>query len=93
MCRLAGCRRALHPGPWSLPLIGDLHPMVTQGIHDYFLECQGRYGKLFKVYMGSRPLVVSRPPAALPCTIPSCLLQGPWLRLTRCCPALPALRR
>jgi hypothetical protein len=36
-------------GPFALPLIGNLLPIMRMGLHEYMMQCRLRYGKTFKV--------------------------------------------
>ena len=45
------------PGPWSLPVIGDLHWIGTQP-HLSLTEMQKRYGDIFRVRIGQLPVMV-----------------------------------
>lgn len=50
------------PGPFSLPLIGDLPWIFKYGLHEYGLMCNRKYGNIFKIYTGnSMSLMVCDP--------------------------------
>ncbi|XP_055041793.2 cytochrome P450 2J4 isoform X3 [Misgurnus anguillicaudatus] len=46
------------PGPWSLPIIGDLHHIDHTRIHLQFLEFAKKYGKIFSIRIGPRIVVL-----------------------------------
>ncbi|XP_074523682.1 cytochrome P450 2J4-like isoform X2 [Halichoeres trimaculatus] len=48
------------PGPWSLPLIGDLHRIDPRRIHLQFAEFAEKYGKIFSIRLfGGRIVVIN----------------------------------
>ena len=51
------------PGTFGRPIIGDL-PELARGSHLFLQSCAQRYGRVFKVFWGCRPLVVVNDPAA-----------------------------
>ncbi|XP_077345178.1 cytochrome P450 2K6-like isoform X1 [Lithobates pipiens] len=46
------------PGPWALPLIGNLHIMDLKKPHFTYLELAKKYGPVFSVQMGTNKIVV-----------------------------------
>ncbi|XP_076987891.1 cytochrome P450 2B11-like [Tamandua tetradactyla] len=48
----------LPPGPRPLPFLGNLLQMDRRGLHRSFLRFQEKYGDVFTVYLGPRPVVV-----------------------------------
>ncbi|KAM5237224.1 cytochrome P450 2B4-like [Ctenodactylus gundi] len=48
----------LPPGPRPLPFIGNLLQMDRQGLLKSFLQLQKKYGDVFTVYLGPRPVVL-----------------------------------
>uniref|UniRef100_A0A672QPE5 Cytochrome P450 2J3-like n=1 Tax=Sinocyclocheilus grahami TaxID=75366 RepID=A0A672QPE5_SINGR len=47
------------PGPWSLPIIGDLHHIDNSRIHLQFTEFAEKYGKIFSLrFLGPRIVVL-----------------------------------
>ncbi|XP_073709127.1 cytochrome P450 2J4-like [Garra rufa] len=47
------------PGPWSLPIIGDLHHIDSRRMHLQFSEFAEKYGKIFSLrILGSRIVVL-----------------------------------
>ncbi|CAL8254590.1 unnamed protein product [Merluccius merluccius] len=48
------------PGPWSLPLIGDLHRVQPDKMHLQFAQFAEKYGPVFSVHiLGARVVVVN----------------------------------
>ncbi|XP_077345177.1 cytochrome P450 2K1-like [Lithobates pipiens] len=45
------------PGPWALPLIGNLHIMDLKKPHFTYLELAKKYGEVFSVQLGTRKIV------------------------------------
>ena len=45
------------PGPWSIPVLGSL-PFLGMRLHRSLTNMQHRYGNIFQIYIGSRPVVV-----------------------------------
>ncbi|XP_057568163.1 cytochrome P450 2B11-like [Hippopotamus amphibius kiboko] len=50
-----GC---LPPGPHPLPFLGNLLQMDRRGLLKSFLRLRGKYGDVFTVYLGPRPVVM-----------------------------------
>ncbi|XP_051017986.1 cytochrome P450 2B1-like [Acomys russatus] len=50
-----GC---LPPGPQPLPLLGNLLQMDRGGLLKSFIQLQGKYGDVFTVHLGPRPVAV-----------------------------------
>ncbi|KAK4478891.1 hypothetical protein RD792_014397 [Penstemon davidsonii] len=46
------------PGPRGLPIIGNLH-QLKQPLHEYFWQLSKKYGPLFYMKLGSRPVLVA----------------------------------
>ncbi|XP_077345181.1 cytochrome P450 2K1-like isoform X2 [Lithobates pipiens] len=46
------------PGPWALPLIGNLHIMDLKKPHFTYLELAKKYGPIFSVQMGTNKIGV-----------------------------------
>ncbi|XP_069854964.1 cytochrome P450 2B4-like [Dipodomys merriami] len=51
-------RGRLPPGPRPLPLLGNVLQMDRHGLLKSFLQLRERYGDVFTVYLGSRPVVM-----------------------------------
>ncbi|XP_010743976.3 cytochrome P450 2J6 [Larimichthys crocea] len=48
------------PGPWSLPLIGDLHRIELSRLHLQFIELAKKYGNIFSLRLfGGRMVVIN----------------------------------
>ncbi|KAK7992717.1 hypothetical protein PG988_001511 [Apiospora saccharicola] len=52
----------LPPGPRALPLIGNLHQIPAQKRWFQFQRWAQKYGPIFTVYMGSKPVIVLTSP-------------------------------
>lgn len=50
------------PGPLPLPVVGNALSMLRMGLPDYLLACSEKYGKTFKVSVGSRRIIVTADP-------------------------------
>ncbi|GBF96779.1 cytochrome P450 [Raphidocelis subcapitata] len=50
------------PGPFALPLIGNLVPILKYGLHEYLDMCRRKYGRIFKIYLGSAHFFVVADP-------------------------------
>ncbi|KAM0915390.1 hypothetical protein ACQ4PT_010885 [Festuca glaucescens] len=48
----------LSPGPWTLPIIGSLHHVISKVPHRKMLELSGRYGPVMFLKLGEIPTVV-----------------------------------
>ncbi|KAM3357122.1 hypothetical protein P3S68_023836 [Capsicum galapagoense] len=48
----------LPPGPFGLPIIGNLHQYDSLAPHVYFWKLSKKYGKIFSLNLGSSPIVV-----------------------------------
>nr|XP_051685722.1 cytochrome P450 2B4-like [Oryctolagus cuniculus] len=48
----------LPPGPHPLPVLGNLLQMDRKGLLHSFLQLREKYGDVFTVYLGSRPVVI-----------------------------------
>ncbi|KAI8476255.1 MAG: cytochrome P450, CYP711 clan [Monoraphidium minutum] len=46
------------PGPFAPPVIGNLPGVIKYGFHVYLDMCRRRYGRIFKIYLGSAPFIV-----------------------------------
>ncbi|XP_028617518.1 cytochrome P450 2B19, partial [Grammomys surdaster] len=46
------------PGPRPLPFLGNLLQLDKRGLLDSFLKLQEKYGDVFTVYLGPRPVVI-----------------------------------
>ncbi|XP_069799561.1 cytochrome P450 2F2-like [Dendropsophus ebraccatus] len=51
-------RSELPPGPTPLPIIGTLHKMNFNNIVESLLHLSKKYGDIFTVYEGSKPVIV-----------------------------------
>jgi hypothetical protein len=51
-----------HPGPFAAPFIGNLPDIVRHGLHNYLDLCRRRYGRVFKIYLGSIMFIVVADP-------------------------------
>uniref|UniRef100_A0A8C3VV24 Cytochrome P450 family 2 subfamily B member 6 n=1 Tax=Catagonus wagneri TaxID=51154 RepID=A0A8C3VV24_9CETA len=51
-------RGSLPPGPRPLPFLGNLLQMDRRGLLKSFLRLQEKYGDVFTVYLGPRPVVM-----------------------------------
>ncbi|XP_048833569.1 cytochrome P450 2J2-like isoform X2 [Brienomyrus brachyistius] len=47
------------PGPWSLPLVGDLFRIDASKIHLQFAEFAKQYGNIFSLHLGQNIVVVN----------------------------------
>lgn len=50
------------PGPFAPPIIGNLFQLKQYGLHEYTEMCRKKYGRLFKIYLGSRMFIISAEP-------------------------------
>ncbi|XP_040204250.1 cytochrome P450 2K6-like [Rana temporaria] len=50
--------RNFPPGPWALPLIGNVHIMNLKKPHFTYLELAKKYGPVFSVQLGTNRIVV-----------------------------------
>lgn len=48
----------LPPGPFPLPIIGNVHQLSAEQRHVYFRAMEKRYGHVFRVYLGSQLVIV-----------------------------------
>ncbi|KAH6770434.1 hypothetical protein C2S52_015237 [Perilla frutescens var. hirtella] len=48
----------MRPGPWPLPLIGNLHQLATAGVHIYLWKLSKQYGPIMQMKLGSTPLLI-----------------------------------
>ncbi|XP_075179673.1 cytochrome P450 2B1-like [Anomaloglossus baeobatrachus] len=51
-------KRNLPPGPTPLPILGNLLQLSKGGIVTSLLKLKEKYGEVFTVYLGSRPVIV-----------------------------------
>ena len=51
--------RNLPPGPFPFPIIGNVHTLAADSRHVDFMKLEKRYGKVFRLYLGSKLLVVA----------------------------------
>ncbi|KAM9033442.1 cytochrome P450 2B4-like [Sarcophilus harrisii] len=61
----ASRRGRLPPGPRPLPLLGNVLQMDRRGLLKSFLALRDKYGDVFTIYLGSRPVVVLCGPEAV----------------------------
>ncbi|XP_036600114.1 cytochrome P450 2B4-like [Trichosurus vulpecula] len=61
----ASRRGRLPPGPRPLPLLGNILQMDRHGLLKSFLELRDKYGDVFTIYLGPRPVVVLCGPEAV----------------------------
>ncbi|KAM9843962.1 cytochrome P450 2K1-like [Aulostomus maculatus] len=54
----SGSRRREPPGPWPLPLFGNLLQLNTKSLYSSLGELSKKYGPVFTVYMGPAKVVV-----------------------------------
>ncbi|CAL4967963.1 unnamed protein product [Urochloa decumbens] len=59
-----GRRRHLPPGPWPLPVIGNLHAVKLSGAHRSLARLAERHGPLMCIWAGRSPVVVVSTPEA-----------------------------
>ncbi|XP_066560014.1 cytochrome P450 2M1 isoform X1 [Amia ocellicauda] len=56
------CKQSLNsrlpPGPSPLPIVGNLFQMDVKQPYKYYLEISRKYGSVFTVWLGSKPVVV-----------------------------------
>jgi len=50
--------RNLPPGPFPFPIIGNVDKLAANSRHVDFMELEKRYGKVFRLYLGSKLVVV-----------------------------------
>ncbi|KAF8072691.1 AL21 [Scenedesmus sp. PABB004] len=50
------------PGPFAPPLLGNLAPISQLGLHNYMLQCKQRYGNVFRIHVGTQPMLVVADP-------------------------------
>ena len=53
-----GRPRNLPPGPWAPPIIGHLLTMKGDALIESFEKLRRKYGDIFTLYLGDKPLVV-----------------------------------
>ena len=57
--------RNLPPGPFSFPIIGNAHKLAAASRHVDFMELEKQYGKVFRLYLGSKLVVVASGASAI----------------------------
>ncbi|CAI0375898.1 unnamed protein product [Linum tenue] len=57
---------SLPPGPWKLPLIGNLHQVIISGSlpHHFFRDAAAKFGDIFHLRLGQVSAVIVTSPAA-----------------------------
>ena len=50
--------RNLPPGPFPLPIIGNVHKLAAETRHVDLMELEKQYGKVFRLYLGSQLVIV-----------------------------------
>lgn len=50
------------PGPFAPPLVGNIPGLSRRGFPAYLDDCRSRYGRLFKIYLGSRMMIIVSEP-------------------------------
>ena len=50
--------RKLPPGPFPFPIIGNAHKLAADSRHVDLMELEKQYGKVFRLYLGSKLVVV-----------------------------------
>ncbi|KAH6794763.1 hypothetical protein C2S52_005240 [Perilla frutescens var. hirtella] len=52
-------KKNIPPGPWPLPLIGNLHQLATASdLHIYLWKLSEQYGPIMQMKLGSTPLLI-----------------------------------
>jgi len=57
--------RNLPPGPFSFPIIGNAHKLAADLRHVDLMKLEKQYGKVFRLYLGSKLVVVASGPSAI----------------------------
>jgi cytochrome P450 len=53
------------PGPPGLPLVGNLLQLSTEKLHQIFEQWSEQYGPIYKIKLGSRPVVILTGPESI----------------------------
>ena len=57
--------RNLPPGPFPFPIIGNAHKLTAASRHVDLMELEKRYGNVFRLYLGSKLVVVASGASAI----------------------------
>ena len=57
--------RNLPPGPFPFPIIGNVHILAADSRHLDFMKLEKQYGKVFRLYLGSKLVVVASGASAI----------------------------
>ena len=57
--------RNLPPGPFPFPIIGNAHKLAADSRHLDLMELEKQYGKVFRLYLGSKLVVVASGASAI----------------------------
>ena len=57
--------RNLPPGPFAFPIIGNAHKLAADLRHAALMELEKQYGKVFRLYLGSKLVVVASGASAI----------------------------
>ena len=48
------------PGPFPLPILGNLHQIIGSNFNDWLISLNSKYGDMFETYLGRRKIVLCR---------------------------------
>ena len=57
--------RQLPPGPFPLPIIGNLHKLAADSRYVDLMAMEKQYGRVFRLYLGSQLVVIVSGPNAV----------------------------
>ncbi|KAJ8251125.1 hypothetical protein GJAV_G00217550, partial [Gymnothorax javanicus] len=53
------------PGPRPLPFVGNILTFVIKGFHTYDVECLQKYGRVWRLFEGRKPIIMIADPAII----------------------------
>ncbi|CAI0375897.1 unnamed protein product [Linum tenue] len=80
---------SLPPGPWKLPLIGNLHQVIISGSlpHHFFRDAAAKFGDIFHLRLGQVSAVIVTSPAAAAQGLFATNYGAYWRQMRRICAA------